>query len=153
HGANLTDTCEGSYGAVLLTPRWSRLVPIGRRHGTSGGPLLPRTSRLAHLAARRAIWAQWTDLTGGPPGRADASAVEDQSVVEEHPLLGRERLLQVKLDLVRVRVARERQAPGDPTHVRVHRDRLAPERVGQHHVGRLAAHAREGRQLLHGIRD
>src|SRR5690606_30514224 len=103
HGAKLTEGRAGARIHVLRTPRSTGL---SRRTSRPG----PRSPRLEYLAARRAVRTQWAHFAGGTPGRADAPAMEDQGVVEEDPLLGREGLLQVKFDLVRIGVAGQGEA-------------------------------------------
>ncbi len=51
------------------------------------------------------------------------------------------------LDLVRVVLAGPAEPAGQPREMRVHRDAGYPERVAEHHVGRLAAHAGQRDQV------
>jgi hypothetical protein len=79
---------------------------------------------------------------------ADPAAVPDQPVREQGPLLAREQLPDFLLDLDRVFLLRPAEPAGEPAEVRVHRDARDAERVPQHHVGRLAADAGQGDQVL-----
>src|SRR5688572_28570325 len=73
---------------------------------------------------------------------------------ELRPLLARNDLHQVLLDLDRIRLAGETEAERHARDMGVDDDALAPaERVAKDHVRRFAADARELRQLLHRARD
>src|SRR3989449_5046480 len=110
------------------------------KEGTAPRSLLPF---LSHPRARAQV-AHDALLAFRPPRDAHLAAVQDQQVREHGPLVARQELHQVPLDLLGRVLAREAQQPADAVHVRVHDHALAlPEPAAQHDVRGLAADAGE----------
>src|ERR1700688_1392489 len=86
-----------------------------------------------------------------PAGLADLAAMGDQQVGPEGPVALRHEGHQVALDLLGIAFRGQPQAARQPLHVGVddHSHVLA-EGIAQHHVGGLAADARQAPQLFHG---
>jgi hypothetical protein len=108
--------------------------------------VLVKRCRCGRLAA---VVAQ-VDLHAVPAFRlarlAGVAAVQDQPVVGVEQEFFRHEFQQLLLDDVDVLARRQAGAVGDAEDVRVHRHGRLAERGVQHHVGGLAAHARQGFQ-------
>jgi len=78
--------------------------------------------------------------------------VQDQPVVRVAPEGLRDDLLQLRLDFVDRLARREPRAIADPENVGVDCKGLLAERRVEHHVGGLAAHARQRLELFSGAR-
>ncbi|EZP37718.1 hypothetical protein BW35_00852 [Micrococcus luteus] len=79
---------------------------------------------------------------------AHAAAVEDQPVGEHRPVPAGEQGAHGVLDLHRVGLVREPQAPGEPAEVRVHGDPGPAEGVAEHHERGLAPHPGQRHEVL-----
>src|SRR4051812_29080578 len=103
------------------------------------------------LYSRR--WAKVTERTLLALGRArdaDLSAMLDQEVREQGPLIARKERHQILLDLHGIGVRREGETLADARDVRVDDDTLvAIEGVAENDVRCLAAHTRQIDELLH----
>ena len=85
---------------------------------------------------------------------AHAAAVPDQSVREDRPLLARQQLHQILLDLHRLGLAGQPEPLRQPRDVRIDHDALVlAERGAEHDVRGLARDAGQLDQLLHRRRD
>ena len=100
------------------------------------------------LAVRRAPAGHGAGAARGLAGVAAAPAVPDQVVAEHHPvLLGEQRADRV-LRLDRVGLLGPAEAAAEPAEVGVDGDPGDAEGVAEHDVGGLAAHARQGDELV-----
>ena len=78
---------------------------------------------------------------------APTTSVPDHPMRHLRPVLAREYLHEIALDLHRVGLRRPPEAPGQPTQVGVDGDAGNTEGVPQHDVGRLAADSGKGHQI------
>src|SRR5947199_2271554 len=102
---------------------------------------------------RRAEVRHRADGAFGLAGLAGLPAVILEQQGEARPLLARQEIDQIPLDLLRVLLLGEEEPAGEALDVGVHGDPLvAAEGVPQHHVGRLPPHPGERHQGLHGVR-
>src|SRR5579862_4949230 len=88
------------------------------------------------------------------PCDAQRAAVQDDLVREEDPLVTRDHVHQVPLDLLRIGVSGQLQTVRNALHVRID-DHTVRDLVpgAQHDIGGLARDPRHGQQLVHGARD
>ena len=83
---------------------------------------------------------------------AQMLAERHQQIINDEPVAARQALAQRILGLLRGASLHVAPAVGDPMHVRIHANARLAIRQGDHEVGRLAAHALNGEQLLQVIR-
>src|SRR5664279_4529175 len=89
----------------------------------------------------------------GFAGDAQRATVQDDLVRETNPLVARDRLHQVLLDLLRILVFRQLQAARDALHMRVHHHAVGdPVPRSQHDVRGLAGHSGQLQEFVHGAR-
>src|ERR1700676_1229918 len=132
--------------------RWERIKPPGRyawpkaRIGNIGklNDLIFRITNLLQVAFHAARLARL----------ADASAMPDQLMRKNDPLIFRNDLHQVLLYFLGIRVASEVQPPGHALHMSIdYYARSYAKGRSEFDVGGLARDARKRQQLLHGARD
>src|SRR5436190_203659 len=84
----------------------------------------------------------------GEASDADTSAVPDEEMRKPPPLLARDELREVALDLDRIFLTRQTESLRQPADMRVDDDALRVPAFGRDDVGRLARHARQPQQRV-----
>src|SRR5207253_3181745 len=115
------------------------LPGIRRRRRPAGRALSAALEALD--TARRAEANEGALLAERTARDADAAAVPDQQVREATPVLTRDELHQVALDLHRVLVLGQSKPLGEPAYVRVDDDALGVSELRRDDVRRFPGHA------------
>lgn len=103
----------------------------------------------AYFGAKRSHLAF---VAQGLPRITDMAAEPDHPVVDLAPFGLREQFDQILFDVHGIGMLGEPEAPGDALDVRVHGKALVDaESAPQDHVGRLAGHAGQFDEVLHGV--
>jgi hypothetical protein len=146
------------------SPIWPRRRP-GRRYiqGPAIRAPVTKTLRLYELtrsrlvgrtrAERRTPPGHPTRAARGPAGVTDTTTMPDQPAGSRGPLLPWQQRGDVTLDLFRVGLRSPAEPPRQPGDVGIYHDPRLAEGLAKDHVGRLAAHSRQGHELLQRVRN
>ena len=104
-------------------------------------------------AERRTPPGHPTRAARGPAGVTDTTTMPDQPTGSRGPLLPGQQRGDVTLDLFRVGLRSPAEPPRQPGDVGIYHDPRLAEGLAEDHVGRLAAHSRQGHELLQRVRN
>ena len=139
--------------AARPAPRRRATAPAGAAGGAARSAGCRRRRPAQEELGRRAEVGQHAVPAPGPAGDAHPPAVQDEAQAERTPLGAGQQGVDVALDADRIAGLGEPEQSGQPGHVGVHRQAGKPEADAEDHVGRLAPHAGQGDEVLHGVRD
>src|SRR3990172_7656714 len=140
---------DGNSEAFIFTTGYPRTGSVATR-----AAILPRQRK--RNPRRDRIGTQPIDGTGRAirlPGQADPPTVGLEQMAEPDLFLIGYQGIQVKLNLIRVRLGTEPQTLREASHVGVHADRRLAIGVAPQDVGRLPAHPWQGQEILECPRD